>query len=113
MVLSAQFSLDGKQVLTTAASNPARVWDIAPPAPVPSWLALLAEAISGEVLNAQGQLQPTRLDRADAFKRVRQTLEAEPDDEGWTQWGKWLLSDHGARTISPFSTVTVSDHQTN
>jgi WD40 repeat protein len=113
MVLSAQFSLDGKQVLTTAIGNPARVWDIAPPAQAPAWLALLAEAISGEVLNAQGQLQSTRLDRADVFKRVRQTLEAEPDDDGWTQWGKWLLSDHGARTISPFSTVTFSDNQSN
>jgi WD40 repeat protein len=113
MVLSAQFSSDGRQVLTTAAGNPARVWDIAPLAQAPTWLTVLAEAISGEALDAQGQIQPTRLDRAAALQRVRQTLEAEPDDDSWTQWGKWLLSDSGTRTISPFSTATVSENQTN
>jgi len=113
MVQSAQFTLDGKQVLTTAIGNPARVWDIASPAPAPAWLAVLAEAISGETLDAQSLLQPTHLDRADALKRVREKLQQEPDDQGWTQWGRWLLSDPGTRTISPFSTLTVSDNHPN
>ncbi len=108
---SAQFSPDGKRIVTASSDGTARVWDISPsPENHPAWLPELAEAISGQVLNKQGVLEPTRLNPADIINRLRQELNRESDNDDWVVWGRWFLADPFTRTISPFSTRTVPDY---
>jgi WD40 repeat protein/serine/threonine protein kinase/tetratricopeptide (TPR) repeat protein len=110
-VNSAQFSPDGKRILTAADDGTARVWDVAPSQENhPAWLPQLAEAISGQTLNKQGLLEPTRLDCADIINRLRQELNREPDKDDWVVWGRWFLADPSSRTISPFSKQTVPQY---
>ena len=112
-VHSAQFSPDGRRILTVSVGkdNTARVWDISPsPANYPVWLSQLAEAISGQVINKQGLLGPTHLDRAETINQIRQKLNQAPDNDDWVVWGRWLLADPSTRTISPFSKVTVPEY---
>ena len=89
----------------------ASVWDIAPTqASCPDWLLQIAEAISGQVLNKEGVLKPTRLNRIETLNQIRQKLDQQPDDGDWVTWGRWLLSDRATRTISPFSKLTVPEY---
>ena len=103
-VTAAQFSHDGKRVVTAAADHVARLWDIAlANATFPYWLFELSEAISGQSLNKQGVLEPTKLNRAEVLQQIRQKLNQESADDDWVVWGRWLLADPTTRTISPFS----------
>jgi hypothetical protein len=91
-----------------------RVWDIGPTGPkYPDWLLQLAEAISGQTLNQQGLLEPTRLNRVEVLNQIRQKLNQDPGDDDWAVWGRWLLADPATRTISPFSKVTVPEYLEN
>ena len=111
-VVSAQFSPDGRRIVTATDSfdKKARVWDVAPaPTRCPDWLLQLAEAISGKLLNKEGVLDPTRLNRVETLNQLRQKLATQPDDD-WVVWGRWLLADRTTRTISPFAKVTVPDY---
>ncbi|HUD49225.1 MAG TPA: protein kinase [Candidatus Baltobacteraceae bacterium] len=111
VVNSAQFSPDGKRIVTAADDGTARVWDVAPSQETrPAWLPQLAEAISGQTLNKQGLLEPTRLDCADVLSRLRQELNGETNRDDWVVWGRWFLADPSTRTISPFSEQTVPQY---
>ena len=117
-VYSAQFSPDGKSIVTTSWDNTHRqwvaVWDVAPTqANYPDWLLQLGEAISGRVLNKQGVLEPTRLNRVETLNQLRQKLNQEPGDDDWVVWGRWFLADRATRTISPFSKITVPQYIEN
>jgi tetratricopeptide (TPR) repeat protein len=96
------------------SSNPAFnegvcVWDVGfVPSKSPDWLLPVAEALSGLRLNKQGALEQTDLDRAKTIAQIRRKLQDRPDEEDGVQWGRWLLSDPLARTISPCSTIIVS-----
>jgi WD40 repeat protein/serine/threonine protein kinase len=106
----AQFSLEGDRIFTVSLDGTARVWDIAPSSEHhPAWLAPLAEAISGQVLNKQGLLEPTQLNRADVINQIRQELNHTSEDNDWVVWGRWFLADPATRTISPFSKKTIPD----
>jgi WD40 repeat protein/tetratricopeptide (TPR) repeat protein len=108
MVWSAQFSPDGKRVVTASVDNTARVWDVAPPpAGYPGWLLQLATAACSEVLDAQGVLEYTN--PVQAIDRLRQTLSEQPGNDDWLTLGRWLLADPSARTISPFSKITLAE----
>jgi eukaryotic-like serine/threonine-protein kinase len=113
-----EFSPDGKRILTVAAdavpsgglTEKPLVWDVAPSqSPCPGWLLQLAEAISGKVLNKEGVLEPTRLNRVETLNQIRQKLAGQPDDD-WVVWGRWLLADRATRTISPFAKITVPEY---
>jgi hypothetical protein len=55
------------------------VWDVAPTsARFPDWLLLLSEAISGQVLNQKGLLEPTRLNRAEVLTRFGKNWPGSP-----------------------------------
>ena len=115
VVYFAQFSPDGKRIVTGSADKTARVWDVSPtPSNHPAWFSQLAEAISGQVLNKQGVLEPTRLNREETINRIRQELNHQPDKDDWVVWGRWFLADPATRTISPFSKITgpeyLADH---
>ncbi len=108
---SAQFSPDGKRIVTSADDGAARVWDVAPSqANHPDWLPQLAEAISGQALNTQGLLEPTRLNCTEVINRLRQELNGESNKGDWAIWGRWLLADPPTRTISPFSEETIPQY---
>jgi len=107
----AQFSPDGKRLVTASVDRTARIWDLAPSASTcPHWLLPLAEAISGKVLNEQGFLRETKLDRPQVLAQLRDQLSAAPDNDDWVQWGRWFLADPDTRTVSPFSTITPQDY---
>jgi eukaryotic-like serine/threonine-protein kinase len=111
-VKSVQFSPDGQRILAVArADYTACVWDVAPASENhPVWLPQLAEAISGQMLNKEGILEPTRLNRGEIINRLREELNRAPDDDSWAVWGRWFLGDPATRTISPFSTRTVPEY---
>lgn len=79
----------------------------------PDWLLRLSEALSGYRLNQQGILEPTELDRAKTIAQIREDLKHLPDQEDGVRWGRWLLSERTNRTISPFSSLTVSEYINN
>ncbi|HTX22092.1 MAG TPA: WD40 repeat domain-containing protein [Candidatus Aquilonibacter sp.] len=109
-VNSAQFSPDGKRIVTVSG-NTARVWDIAPVSDqFPNWLLPLTEAISGQFLDEQSVLEPTKLDRVATINQIRRELNQSSDNDGWTEWGRWFLADPATRTISPFSKMTVPQY---
>ncbi|HUC85705.1 MAG TPA: tetratricopeptide repeat protein, partial [Candidatus Acidoferrales bacterium] len=108
---SAQFSPDGRRIITAADDGVVRIWDVAPsPATHPAWLPELAGAFSGLRLNDQGLLEPTRLSAAEVINRLRQELNRTSNDDDWVVWGRWLLADPATRTISPFSRQTVPEY---
>ncbi|MCX6922354.1 MAG: hypothetical protein NT154_03930, partial [Verrucomicrobia bacterium] len=41
--------------------------------------------------------------------RLRQTLSEQPGNDDWLTLGRWLLANPSARTISPFSRITVTE----
>ena len=114
MVWSAQFSPDGKRIVTASADHTARVWDVAPcGSGRPDWLLQLSEAISGQVLNKQGVLEETRLPRRDTIKQIREKLSHKSGGDDWVVWGRWFLADRSTRTISPFSKLTIPEYIEN
>ena len=110
-VNSAQFSPDGKRIVTASGDGTARVWDVAPSGTrFPGWLLELAEAVSGKRLNKQGVLEVTQGDPAEVIARIRRQLDQVPGNDDWVVWGRWFLADRATRTISPFSRVTMPEH---
>jgi eukaryotic-like serine/threonine-protein kinase len=109
----AQFNPDGTQIVT-AVGWVAMVWDVAPAQiECPRWLLTLTEAISGQVLNQQGVLEPTRLNCLETLNQIREQLKQQPGDDDWVAWGRWFFADHATRTISPFSKITVPEYIVN
>jgi hypothetical protein len=111
-VASAQFSPDGKRIVTASdGENAARVWDFSPSlTKCPDWLLQLTEAISGKVLNKQNVFEATKLPRIEILSQIRQRLDLEANDNDWGLWGRWFLGDPDTRTISPFSRITVPEY---
>jgi WD40 repeat protein/serine/threonine protein kinase/tetratricopeptide (TPR) repeat protein len=111
VVNSAQFSPDGKRIVTAGDDGTARVWDVAPSQEKhPAWLPQLAEAISGQTINKHGLLEPTKLDCVDVINRLREELNGQPKTDDWVVWGRWFLANPSVRTISPFSEQTVPEY---
>jgi hypothetical protein len=44
-----------------------------------------------------------------ALDRLRQTLGQQGGGDDWLILGRWLLADPSARTISPFSKITIAE----
>lgn len=77
--------------------------------PVPSWVADLAEGLSGSRLDSQGVL--VRLSTAEQNSRidaVRKALATEATDP-WKDFGRWYLSADRDPPISPYSTMRRSE----
>jgi len=110
----ALFSPDGKRVLTASADGTAVAWDIAPAgAEAPGWLLRLAEALSGQVLNDQGILEPSKADPTETIRRARLELNQAPANDEWAELFRWFLADPLSRSISPYSKVSVRDYIEN
>lgn len=110
-VTSARFSPDGFRVLTVSDDKTARVWDV-PRLQVepPSWLADLAEVTAGLHIGGNGLAKPLPLAEQQAMlANLRTNAFVQSTNPGATCI-RWMLTDLGSRTISPFSAVTVPEH---
>jgi hypothetical protein len=83
-------------------------WDAPPEQPPPSWLAEFAEAVAGQRLSATGV--SASIDPASALTAVKNRLPPATHEDAWTKLAQWFLAEAGQRTISPFSTIRVSDY---
>ena len=111
-VTLAQFSPNGRQAVT-ASGRFVYVRDIAPVADsVPDWLLRLAEAVAGQQLNDRSVFEPV-LKPNDVLETIRTELAAGRADDDMVRWGRWFLADRNSRSISPFSSVTLSQYITN
>jgi tetratricopeptide (TPR) repeat protein len=70
----------------------------------------LAEAFSGQTVNQQGLLEPTRLNPAEFINQLREQLHRQPGGDDWVVWGRWFLADAATRAISPFSKQTLPEY---
>ena len=112
-VLSVAFNPDGTRILTfswdgTSRDGTARLWDIAPAGESPDWLRPLAEAVSGEVLNARNIIEPSQLDRAAFLDQLRQRLGREPESGAWAVWGRWFLAESGRADHLPILHAAIN-----
>ncbi len=110
---SAQFSPDGKRIVTASGDNTARVWDISARGQASAWLPRLAEAVAGQHLNDRGVFEQLNEDQGRVLEEIRAQLSSAPSDDDWTILGRWFLADRSTRTISPFSKITVPEYIEN
>ena len=94
--------------MTASVDGTARVWDIAPSeAKLPEWLPEPVVGVTGQLFNKNGILESTQTGRVKTIGEIRRKLEQQPGDDNWTLWGRWFLASREARTVSPFSKMTV------
>jgi WD40 repeat protein len=102
-----RFTPDSKAIITRAG-NAAYLWMLPSlETPVPVWLPHLAEAVSGQCVNPQGELQASVQDRLESIGKIRDEVTAMPETSAWAVWGRWFLANPSTRTISPYSKITV------
>lgn len=103
---AARFSPDGEQLATAADDGFVRLWHVpvGRPRDVPM-LASLAEAVSGYAVRDDGTL--VRIDAVARWAAERERVPASGDRSTAAQLARWMLQDRWARTISPFSTITI------
>jgi len=107
-VLSAQFSPDGQRVVTTSADGTARIWEFPTVSlPVPGWLPQITEALAGKRFNDLGIAEPVPFVQ---LQELQRQLSKSSASDVWTRWMKWFFAEPAARTISPFSGITVSEY---
>ena len=93
------FSPDGQQVLVLPEGSTVWVWNFPKPSTAaPPWLAELAEAVGGGML-----------DSATEVLRLRSQISASSSADIYELWARWFFSDRSNRTISPFSSRTAQD----
>jgi WD40 repeat protein/tRNA A-37 threonylcarbamoyl transferase component Bud32 len=66
--------------------------------PVPLWLIELAEAVSGEGLDANGFIQSVP---PDTFLALRRILQDRPGEDFYSRWVRWFLADREKRPRCP------------
>jgi WD40 repeat protein len=90
-------------------SDPALVWDIAPPTGAPAWLADLAEAVAGVRIGQRDGFEDVP-DCSARLEELKKSVSLLPQDDRWAQIGRWFLSEPAKRTVRPYSATTVADY---
>jgi WD40 repeat protein len=112
---SVEVSADGSRILVVeSAEGIARIWDVMTGAATDAdVLAELAEVIGGfSIDDASGELteMPAR-ERQDRLAALRERANRSTSSGSRMDlFMKWLLADPATRTVSPFSTVAVTDY---
>ncbi|MCX6878945.1 MAG: WD40 repeat domain-containing protein [Verrucomicrobia bacterium] len=106
-VRSASFSPDGTRVVTASDDGTARVWELwqasdEPPTPE------ILEAFAGLKVNAEGQV--VSIATEDRVSLVRDSLTQSADGSAVRRLLRWRFDDARARTLSPSSPITVTEH---
>jgi tetratricopeptide (TPR) repeat protein len=105
---SAELSPDGLRVFTVSRDNTARVWAVpSARSAAPKWFSDFLEAVGGARLES-GAVRPGSRTQNDAARYLG-PLEKSVNGETnvFLIVARWLISDRGTRTISPFSTTTI------
>lgn len=86
----ATFSPDGHSIATASNDRTAKVWKIpSAPAPTPSWLPDLAEALVGRRLNADGLIEIVPVEQLVA---LRNGLTSSLNQDAYSEWAKSVLA---------------------
>ena len=106
---STAFSPNGRRIAGTG--NGVWVWDV----PLgegrcPVWLGLLAEAVSGEVLDQQSVLMESGRDPVQLIEQIRNKLVDGDAEDDWAVWGRWFLAPVKKRFVSPHSKLTLAEY---
>ena len=102
-ITSAKFSADGRELAVSIAGDK-KVYLTQMPSmrgPVPDWLAPLAEAIAGELINDQLEMESARMNPAQTISKIREQLEKAAVADDWVTWGRWFLADPSVRSPAP------------
>ncbi len=105
----ANFSSDGRWIVTAGADGDARLWEHRiPEGPAPTWVPRLLAMLASRELTREGHersLTPVRR------QSDREWLLGVRDDGGaWTRAMRWVLTDPRARTISPNGSPSVLEY---
>jgi tetratricopeptide (TPR) repeat protein len=104
----AEFSPDGQRVITASWDGTARIWEVPKiPLPVPAWLPHLAEVAAGQRLNDRGALEEVP---AREFFELKQSRVASSEVDFFSQFAHWFFTEPRTRTLSPFSSMTLTDY---
>ena len=111
-VRHAEFSASGDRVVTASEDGTARVWDLLNGSPGEAGvLASLAEAVGGSVLSLRGVAVQVN-DSIARLASLRQET-AGASGPGAPAFVRWFLADRATRSNSPWSKITVRDHDRN
>jgi WD40 repeat protein len=80
--------------------------DSAPLCEPPNWLPDFIEALALTHFNEFGRLEVTSTDQ---FERIRTERLASKSENPWDIYARWLITPRQERTISPWSSIKVSD----
>lgn len=107
VVWTANFSPDGRRIVTACSDNTAHVWDVAVDleSPLPAWVPELAEALGGRRFGDEGLLVPPKK----SIVELRKELLALKGNDFWSRLGRWFFMRRPERTITPDSTITVGE----
>ena len=106
-VNAANFSADGRRVVTASWDGTARIWDLAVDleSTLPSRIQELAEALGGRRFDEERLQQPPKK----SMIELRKELLALTGDDFWSRFGRWFFMRGPERSISPDSKITVSE----
>jgi len=106
--LYAEFSPDGRYVVTASADGTARIWEVGSAVlPIPTWLPDLAEAVAGRRIGPQEMSVTLAVGDLYRLKEKLRSLETQGYYETWVQW---FLADLGHRRVSPSAHMSMSEY---
>jgi len=105
---SLSFSPQGTFLLVVPKKGDLHLYDVLRPTlPAPTWLAELAESVSGQRFGESGKIESTSPRR---FFELQQQLK-DPSQSGfYAQWAGWFLEDASQRRISPNSRIKIGEY---
>ena len=101
-VRRAEFSPDGRRLLTAGYGGAVKVWDLSflrPPLPVPDWLPALAESLGGKRIGPKDSLESVP---GDSFQIAKARVEQWGKKDYYGRWAHWLLQERFERPVKPF-----------
>ena len=94
-----EFSRDGTQLLGVGGGTTAFIWNVeASNQAAPDWLPIWAEAIGGERLDPNGDLQPVAQIE---LTNLQSKLATAPGEDLYTRTARWFFMSAPSRSISP------------